>query len=312
MAAVKVSEFMYGRLQSPDLDQAEAFLTAFGMVRSARTSTALYMRGTDPVHHLHVTELGEPRFLGLGFAVADPDNLKRIARLPGASGIELIDEPGSGKRVRLTDPDGYGVEIVSGVEAVPTLPVVRQALNSGAGRPRNGVLQRPPRGASHVKRIGHGVVMTSDLARKVAWYRDTLGLLASDDVYAGNPGNVIGSFNRIDRGDVYVDHHVFYCIQGKKAGLNHLSFEVQDIDDVMIGHDHLKAEGYDHIWGVGRHELGSHIYDYWRDPWDRIHEHFTDTDTLNADAAPGLHEAHALNGPWGEPIPPSFVEHASA
>jgi hypothetical protein len=28
---VKVSEFVYGRLQSPDLDQAEAFLTAFGM-----------------------------------------------------------------------------------------------------------------------------------------------------------------------------------------------------------------------------------------------------------------------------------------
>jgi hypothetical protein len=133
--AIKVSEFVYGRLQSPDLDGAEAFLTEFGMERAERTKTALYMRGTDPVHHLHVTERGEP---------------------------------GGGKRVRLIDPDGYGVEIVSGIESVPTLPVVRQALNSGAGRPRNGVLQLPPRGASHVKRIGHGVVMTSDLARG-AW-----------------------------------------------------------------------------------------------------------------------------------------------
>src|SRR5258707_5348208 len=98
MPAVKVSEFVYGRLQSPNLDQAETFLTAFGMVRAARTNTALYMRGTDPVHHLHVTELGEPRFLGLGFAVSDPDELKCIARLSGASGIESIDEPGGGKR----------------------------------------------------------------------------------------------------------------------------------------------------------------------------------------------------------------------
>jgi catechol 2,3-dioxygenase-like lactoylglutathione lyase family enzyme len=312
VAAIKVSEFVFGRLQSPDLDQAEAFLTEFGMVRAERTKAALYMRGTDPVPYLHVTELGAPRFLGLGFAVADPDELKRLTRLPGASGIEAIDEPGGGKRVRLTDPDGHGVEIVSGIETVPALPVVLQALNSGAERLRNGVSQRPPLGASHVKRVGHGVVMTTDLARKIAWYRDTLGLLASDDVYAGEPDNVIGSFNRLDRGDAYVDHHSLFFIRGKAAGLNHLAFEVQGIDDVMIGHDHLKARGYGHVWGVGRHELGSHIYDYWRDPWNRVHEHFTDTDTLNAHASPGLHDASALGGPWGEPIPPSFVEHASA
>ena len=41
MPATKVSEFVYGRLQSPDLDQAETFLSEFGMVRAARTMTAL-------------------------------------------------------------------------------------------------------------------------------------------------------------------------------------------------------------------------------------------------------------------------------
>jgi catechol 2,3-dioxygenase-like lactoylglutathione lyase family enzyme len=213
--------------------------------------------------------------------------------------------------VRLTDPDGHRVEIVHGIEAVKALDVPRQAVNSGAHRPRNGEFQRPPRGPSHVKRLGHGVMMTTDLRRKVAWYRDTLGFLASDDVYAGTPDNLIGSFNRLDRGETFVDHHVFFCIQGKKTGLNHLAFEVQDVDDVMIGHNHLKQKGYTHVWGVGRHELGSHIYDYWQDPWGRVHEHWTDTDTLNAHALPGLHGTDALNGPWGEPIPPSFVEHAS-
>ena len=37
------------------------------MVRAARTGDALYMRGTDPAHHVHVTHLGEPAFLGLAF-----------------------------------------------------------------------------------------------------------------------------------------------------------------------------------------------------------------------------------------------------
>ena len=52
MALIKVKDFAYGRLRAPDLDTQEEFLTHFGLIRSARTPTALYMRGTDPRHHL--------------------------------------------------------------------------------------------------------------------------------------------------------------------------------------------------------------------------------------------------------------------
>ena len=69
MAAIKVRDLAYGRLQSPDLDAQEEFLTAFGMVRAARTPTALYMRGTDPTHHIHVTEKGDPKFVGIAYYV---------------------------------------------------------------------------------------------------------------------------------------------------------------------------------------------------------------------------------------------------
>ena len=95
MAVIKVSDLAYGRLRSPDLDVQEAFLTAFGMVRTARTPTALYMRGTDPVHHIHVTEKGDPGFVGFAWAARDEDDLKAIAKFPGASGIENILAPGT-------------------------------------------------------------------------------------------------------------------------------------------------------------------------------------------------------------------------
>src|SRR5260370_23949738 len=91
MPTIKVSEFAYGRLQSPDLDRAEAFLTEFGMRRAARTKTALYMRGSDAAHHIHLTELGEPRFLSLAFAVADPDDLRPVSTLAGSSCIRSLD-----------------------------------------------------------------------------------------------------------------------------------------------------------------------------------------------------------------------------
>jgi hypothetical protein len=94
---IKVRDLAYGRLRSPDLDAQEAFLTAFGMVRTARTRMALYMRGTDPTHHIHVTEKGDPGFIGFAWAVNDEDDLRSIAEFPGASCIEHIDEPGGGK-----------------------------------------------------------------------------------------------------------------------------------------------------------------------------------------------------------------------
>ena len=99
MSWVKARDIAYGRMRSPDLDVAEEFLTRFGLVRSERTENALYMRGTDPAHHLHVTEKGDPKFLGLAYYVDDEDDLKRLSKAPGATGVENIDEPGGGKRL---------------------------------------------------------------------------------------------------------------------------------------------------------------------------------------------------------------------
>lgn len=313
MPRVKVADIAYGRLRSPDLDVAEEFLTNFGMVRAARTKSALYMRGTDPAHHIHVTELGEPKFVGLAFTAANEEDLQRAAEIDGASPIEAIDEPGGGKRVRLTDPLGYQVEVVHGIEKLAPLPVCRLAMNDGpAGLKRKGELMRIARGPSQVKRIGHGVIMSTQFPKVLAWYRETLGLISSDDIYVGERSNVVASFNRCDRGEEYVDHHVFFCMQGEKNGLNHLSFEVQDIDDVMVGHEHLRARGYKHMWGIGRHVLGSQIYDYWQDPWGRVHEHWTDSDRLNVHNGSNLLSIEeGLASQWGERAPEEFINHAT-
>jgi catechol 2,3-dioxygenase-like lactoylglutathione lyase family enzyme len=313
MPIVKVTDIAYGRLQSPSLDEAEEFLVHFGMVRAARTKDRLYMRGTDPNHHIHVTHLGPSKFLGLGFFVESEDDLKRAAMAPGASGIETVDEPGGGKRVRLSDPHGYQIELICGMEKVAPLPTRRVVLNWGDEKERRaGELMRLKRGPSEVKRIAHAVIMTQGVPEKIKWYRETLGLVCSDDVYVGDKSNVIASFNRCDRGSTYVDHHTFLCLEGPKTGLNHLSFEVQSIDDVMLGHEHLRGVGkYKHVWGIGRHVLGSQVFDYWQDPWGRVHEHWTDTDVLNDQAKPQLLPAEeGLNSQWGEPAPQHFIEHA--
>lgn len=315
MPTIKVTDIAYGRLSAPDLDLMEEFLTDFGMVRAARTQTALYMRGTDPAHHIHVTELGEPAFVGFAWHATTAEDLHRLARLPGASSVEDIDEPGGGKRVRLREPNGYQIEVVHGIETLEPISVPRQPLNMGnESLKRAGTLMRLERGPAHVKRIGHGVMGSPKLRQTVQWFRDTLGLVCSDDVYAGSQENIIGSFNRCDRGDEYVDHHVFFCIQHERTGLNHLSFEVQDVDDVFLGHEHLRQTGkYEHMWGLGRHLLGSQIYDYWADPWGRTHEHWTDTDRLNARNGSNLLSTdQGFQSQWGERPPEKMLNRICA
>src|SRR3974390_1539402 len=136
MPVIKAYDLAYGRLRSPDLDKQEEFLTDFGMVRADRTKTALYMRGTDAPHHIHVTELGEPGYVGIAVHAASLEDLEKIAGVDGASPIENIDEPGGGKRVRLSDPDGYQVEVVYGMDLLNTIPVKRPAVNSGENKYR--------------------------------------------------------------------------------------------------------------------------------------------------------------------------------
>jgi catechol 2,3-dioxygenase-like lactoylglutathione lyase family enzyme len=314
MALIKVRDLAYGRLRAPDLDVMEEFLTHFGMTRAARTPTALYMRGTDPRHHLHVTEKGDSGFIGFAYLAASEDDLRTVAKAPGASAVESMDEPGGGKRVRLREPNGYQIEVVHGIAAVPVIPVPRDAMNTGNDPLRRaGRVLRLAKSPAPIKRIGHGVLGTPKVRETVAWFRETLGFIGSDDVYAGSKDNIIGSFNRCDRGDEYVDHHTLFAVHNERAGLNHMSFEVPDVDAVFKDHEYLMRLGkYEHMWGVGRHLLGSQVYDYWCDPWGRVHERWADTDRLNATSASNLLPVEeGFVSQWGDDPPEKFIRHVT-
>ena len=106
---------------------------------------------------------------------------------------------------------------------------------------RAGRLMRLAKSPTPIQRIGHGVLSTPKVKETVAWFRETLGMIRSDDVYAGDKDNVIGAFSRLDRGDEYVDHHMLFCVHNERTGLNHVSYEAQDIDAVFQDHEYLKA-----------------------------------------------------------------------
>lgn len=301
---IKVTDIAYARFGAPDLDEMERFLVDFGLVPVHRDDERLYARGTDPSPYLHVTVRGPAGFRGLAFEAASEADLVLASGLEGASGLEKLDGPGGGCCVRFVDPDGVAVEIVHGRELLPALPVRSAApLNRGSDRARVGRLQRVEAGPACVKRLGHAGLMVRDFRQSEEWYKSRFGFLTSDEIFLGGPEHVIAAFMRCDRGATHVDHHSLVCVAppGVEPGLDHISFEVEDWDAVMLGHDHLRAAGYEHKMGVGRHLLGSQVYDYWKDPWGNVLEHFTDGDLLNASFEAQSHDpGAALGTQWGK------------
>ena len=294
---IRILDIAYPRIRAPDLDVMEEFLVDFGMVKVARTDTALYMRGTGPAHHIHITEKGEPGFASLAYYARSEEDLHRAAELPDAvSPVRDIDEPGGGRRVYLREPiNGFMIEVVHGIETLPELPVEYRSpkwepdVMSSIGNP-----SRLKFGPAHIRRISHGVVATPHLKPTLAWFRDTFGLLCTDEFYMGSRENLLGGFYRLDRGDEPVDHHVLNVYWNEtKAGLQHASFVTENVEDLLIGHSHLtRLNKYKHIRGVGYHPPGGQIFDYWLNPFGQMHElylptqQFTREDPANVMPAP--------------------------
>ena len=90
-----------------------------------------------------------------------------------------------------------------------------------------------------------------------------------------------------------------------ESKVDHVAFEVVDLDAVEMGQQVMMARSYRHAWGVGRHLLGSQIFDYWRDPWGQKHEHYADGDLFDSKQPAGY---HVLDRAWGPDLPDDFID----
>jgi hypothetical protein len=124
-------------------------------------------------------------------------------------------------------------------------------------------------------------------------------------------GSPAAAFFRLDLGDQPADHHTLALTINFVAGYGHSAFEVVDADAVGVGQRILQKKGWRHAWGIGRHILGSQIFDYWEDPWGSKHEHYCDGDVFTAGAPT---EVHAVSrdamAQWGPKMPKRFTRPA--
>ncbi|MCW5892615.1 MAG: VOC family protein [bacterium] len=293
----------------PDLAQAERFLVDFGLRVVTRTPELLVLRGTGPEAFCYLVQRGTtPRFAGFALEVGSRADLERLAALPDAGPIEALATPGGGARVRLVDPSGFAVDAVHGRARATPLPR-RPALpiNTPDARPRVNAGQRPPVAPPEVVRLGHVVLELADWQATCAWYTRHFGLIPSD-VQVLPDGSPAVAFLRLDLGDTPADHHTLALAQGLVPRYSHSAYEVCDTDAVAMGGRVLRERGWTHAWGVGRHILGSQVFDYWEDACGDKHEHYGDGDVFTADQPMGVHAVgRDAMAQWGPPMPASFV-----
>ncbi len=135
---------------------------------------------------------------------------------------------------------------------------------------------------------------------QAAFYERVLGLRLSD-----RSADIIAFLH----GPHASDHHLLAFAKSEAPGLHHSSWDVGRFDDVGLGAELMKAKGYGHGWGVGRHVLGSNYFYYVQDPWGSWAEYSYDIDFVPADVdwPAADHPPEDSFYIWGPTVPDDFI-----
>ncbi|KAJ9192285.1 hypothetical protein DTO164E3_8424 [Paecilomyces variotii] len=318
---VQLSRIAHVYFEHRDLQAFGRFAKGFGFLEADRKGNTVYYRGYGKDPYIYVATQSSSRkssFMGAAFVAKDEENFQKAAALPGAIMKDLEEAPGGGKMVTFARPNGTFFHVVYGqtereVEQyhLPSATHESQGLfNTPVEKPRKGQFQRYHDGPALVHKLGHYGYVCKEFEEELEFYTSNFNFVHSDILNLPQfPHIHVLTFMHLDLGAEYSDHHSFFLQRApptaRKTYLHHSSFEVADFDTQMIGHQHLKEQGWKNVWGVGRHILGSQIFDYWYDSSRFKIEHYADGDVVNQDN-PTRREPVGPLSVWGPELPKDF------
>ncbi len=249
----------------PDVPGTSGFYEAFGLTPTSPGTFATRHGGEQ----LRLRPAPWRRLEEIVVGVDDRDDLDRITRaLTDAGHVVETDD-----RVLRAREAHSGIELVVAVEArTVTSPVGAAATNQPGfvprlNRPADVVMTNAPVQPAW---LSHLVIGTPNYEATLAFFTSLVGFEISDQI----PG--IMSFTRCS------DSHHNLAIQ-KMPGrfLHHMAFEVDSADEVLRGGSNMiEADAERHVWGLGRHAIGSNWFWYLRDPSGTFVEYTADLDRI--------------------------------
>jgi catechol-2,3-dioxygenase len=281
----------------PDVEKTAEFYRDFNL---AETAPGVFATA-DGGEQLRLTQTPVRRLVELAIGADNPDDVDRVAHQVNTLGVDVqrtedgmvATDPGTGVRVR--------VEVAPRIQQNPVPPTPY----NGPGRvDRSG---RSPRlvaegvePAARPRKLGHVVIGTTDLEPSQKFFMQGIGFKLSDQI------SDRAFFLRCSE-----DHHNLLLQHAPVQFLHHTSWQVEDVDEIGHGAQHLLAKDPGrHVWGFGRHHVGSNFFWYFRDPAGNFAEYYADMDCIPDDQ---MWDPQVFDlGPkslysWGPPPPPSFL-----
>lgn len=270
--------------------------TSSGLLRP--DATEYRFATVDGGEQLRLVRSPRRRLVQLGVGVDDTDDLDRIAA--GIKKLDL-DVRRTTSSVLSQDPASevdVVVEIAPRYDQTPTpLPLINTPGH---------VLRTDTRAAGVLRedkvrprKLGHVVIGSTDQEASTKFFAEGLGFKISDKV------SFLASFMRCS-----TDHHNVLVQQAPVSYLHHTAWQVDDIDEIGRGATSmLEKDPNRHVWGLGRHFVGSNYFWYLRDPAGNFSEYYSDIDCIIDDQlwTPGVWEGDVGLYKWGPPPPPSFL-----
>jgi catechol 2,3-dioxygenase-like lactoylglutathione lyase family enzyme len=239
-----------------DLHQSVEFYSKiWGLEEVASEADSVHFRAAGNEHHvLTIRERPTPSLLGVHFAAMDRLAVDQLCAKAKSYGVEVSGEPdalpasaGGGYGFRFKTPDG--------------LPMCISA--DGVQHP-NTVLDR-----SRPTKISHVVLNSAKTDDQIPFFVDVLGFKLSDSTQ-------MMEFLRCS-----ADHHSIAVFRNNGPSLNHVAYEVPNIDGLMRGSGRLKKNGFDIEWGIGRHGPGNNVFSYFIEPNGFVSEYTAELDQLD-------------------------------
>lgn len=277
----------------PNVEETANYYTDFGLIPVGSNTFAT----TDGGEQFRLTESPQRRLLEIGIGVDDTDDLDRIERQ--LKHFDLTVER-TGDALATEEP-------IAGFRAVVSLAprIVQESESTPYNGP--GRIERPNGRASGIMReekvkprkLGHVVIGSTDQEATERFFTDGIGLKVSDTVRGR------AAFMRCS-----TDHHNVLVQQAPLNFLHHTSWQVDDVDEIGRGATAmLEADPDRHVWGLGRHHIGSNFFWYLKDPAGNFSEYYSDIDCIVDEALwkPGVWDGVKGLYSWGTPPPPSFL-----
>jgi catechol 2,3-dioxygenase-like lactoylglutathione lyase family enzyme len=272
-----------------------AFYRDFGLEETGagRFETA------DGGEQLRIAPAPRRSLLELAVGVDDADDLGRAAAALEKLGVRA--ERAARTLCAVEPVSGVRVELVVEPRVAQKPPLHPPGNAPGEtrrvdARSPAAVETAPPR----PRRLSHVVIGSADASASRRFFVDGLGFRVSDEVPA-----IGASFLRCS-----TDHHNLLVQAAPVAFLHHTAWEMDDVDAVgRAAAAMLAADPSRHVWGLGRHGIGSNFFWYLRDPAGNFAEYTSDLDVI-ADAEAWARAARVPAHPlavWGPPVPREFL-----